>query len=107
MAETTSRGAPIRMCVSCRETSEKRGLLRMVRSASGEAHIDPTGKAPGRGAYLCGAKECLKQALKGKKLGRALRCEISADLIRELEDRMLPTGADAERPGSGDKSYEC
>ena len=94
MAEASRRRTPIRMCVSCRETSEKRDLLRIVRGASGEARVDLTGKAPGRGAYLCGAKECLKQAIKGKRLAKALRCEIPAELIRELEDRLLPTGAD-------------
>lgn len=80
------RKAPIRMCVSCRETSEKRSLLRIVRGPDGQARLDPTGKAPGRGAYLCGAKECLKQAIKAKRLGRALRCEVPAELIKELED---------------------
>ena len=92
------------MCVSCRETSAKRGLLRIVRGADGQVRIDPTGKAPGRGAYLCGAKECLKEALKGKKLGKALRCQIPAELIRELQDRMPSTDADEERRGSGDRS---
>ncbi len=101
------RSAPIRTCVSCREHIEKRELLRIVRGADGKAHVDPTGKAPGRGAYLCGAKECLAQAIKGKKLGRALRCDIQAELIRELEDRTLPVGVVAKGTDSRDKSHEC
>ena len=47
--------------------------------------MDPTGKAPGRGAYLCGAKECLALAIKANKVGRALRCEIPERVLSELK----------------------
>lgn len=93
--------------MSCRETSEKRALIRIVRRADGQVVVDPTGKAPGRGAYLCGAKECLKQAVKGKRLGKALRCEIPAELIRELEDRLLPTGAGEPCSDNGDRAMNA
>lgn len=87
------RKVPVRMCVSCRETAEKRNLLRVVRGSDGQARIDPKGNAPGRGAYLCGSEECFSRALKGKKLSRALRCEVSESLIRELENRVLSADA--------------
>ncbi len=51
-----TRKTPIRTCVSCRSSSEKKQLIRMVRTADGDVRVDPTGKMPGRGAYLCGAK---------------------------------------------------
>ena len=79
------RKAPIRTCVSCRTSGEKKELIRIVRSADGEVRIDPTGKMPGRGAYLCGAKECSELAVKAKKLSKALRCEIPERLKAELE----------------------
>lgn len=104
MADVAGRKTPIRTCVSCRQSSEKRALIRIVRGVDGRVGIDPSGKAPGRGAYLCGAKECTKQAIKGKKLGRALRCDIPVEFIRELEERMLLTDAGAERRGSGDEA---
>ncbi len=75
---------PIRSCVSCRVHSEKKSLIRIVRSPDGQVRMDPTGKAPGRGAYLCGAKECIAQAIKKNKLGRALRCEVPESLKTEL-----------------------
>lgn len=53
--------------------------------ADGTVCVDPTGKMPGRGAYLCGEKDCLSLAIKHRKLGRALRCEIPESLTRELE----------------------
>ncbi|WP_018466954.1 YlxR family protein [Calidithermus timidus] len=43
---------PERMCVACRRRRPKRELLRIVLTAEGPV-IDPTGKKPGRGAYVC------------------------------------------------------
>ncbi|MCX8053528.1 MAG: YlxR family protein [Armatimonadetes bacterium] len=79
------RKMPIRTCVSCRTSLDKKSLIRIVRTSDGEVRLDPTGKAPGRGAYLCGAKECATRAIKANKLGRALRCEIPERVKTELE----------------------
>lgn len=86
--------APIRSCVGCRESSDKKTLLRIVRTTDGEVRIDPTGKMAGRGAYLCDKKDCLRQAIKHKKLSRALRCEIPASVAEELETIMVEDDAE-------------
>ena len=52
---------PMRMCVGCREMKEKRELIRIVRTPEGETALDPTGKKPGRGAYVCRNPECLRR----------------------------------------------
>jgi len=93
------RKKTIRTCVSCRTSSEKKALLRVVKTANGEVLIDPSGKTPGRGAYLCGAKECAARALKTNKLGRALRCEIPEEIRTQLENIAVE---DNERQGNGD-----
>ena len=80
------RKVPIRSCVACRTSGDKRNLVRVVRTAAGEVVVDTTGKMPGRGAYLCPSKECLRKALKEKRLTRALRVEIPEDAIRQLEN---------------------
>ena len=80
------RKVPIRSCVACRTSGDKRNLVRVVRTASGDVLVDTTGKMPGRGAYLCPSKECLRKALKEKRLTRALRVEIPEDTIRQLEN---------------------
>ncbi|MCE5199932.1 MAG: YlxR family protein [Armatimonadota bacterium] len=79
----------IRTCVSCRDSSAKKELIRIVRTADGDVRIDPTGKMPGRGAYLCGARECLVRAFKGNKLSRALRCEVPESIKLELENLVV------------------
>ena len=83
-----TRKTPMRMCVGCREMKEKKSLIRVVRSPEGEVSLDPTGKRPGRGAYVCREGECLRKALKQKQLERQLQVtlteEVSAALNAEL-----------------------
>ncbi len=66
---------PQRTCIACRRSDAKRGLLRLVRDADGRVALDPSGKRPGRGAYLCHDPACWEQALRRNGLARALRVE--------------------------------
>ena len=66
---------PIRTCVVCRQTSDKRTLLRVVRRPEkdgGGVVADPKGKMSGRGAYVCAAAECIDKALRQKRFERSL-----------------------------------
>jgi uncharacterized protein len=75
---TIQRRPPTRTCVSCRTEREKGDLVRIVRTRSGqdaqnvEVRVDPTGKASGRGAYLCADAACWSKALKTRAVQRAL-----------------------------------
>ena len=73
-----------RTCVGCGEESPKRTLLRVVRSPVGEVRYDPTGKANGRGAYLCADLACIAAAKKKKSLSRALKTEVPESVYEEL-----------------------
>lgn len=65
---------PLRMCVGCREMRPKRELVRVVCSKDGQISVDLTGKAAGRGAYVCPTEECLKKPLKHVRLkGHSLK----------------------------------
>lgn len=57
-------------------------LVRLVRSDDGAIAVDARGEAPGRGAYVCAAAECLEQGLRRERLAHAFRkpCRVSADL---------------------------
>ncbi|WP_144352829.1 RNase P modulator RnpM [Sporomusa termitida] len=72
------------MCVGCQEMKAKKELLRVVRSPEGEIVLDPTGKKAGRGAYMCRSQPCLAKAFKEKRLERALKQQISADVYNAL-----------------------
>lgn len=82
------RKIPMRMCVGCREMKPKVSLLRVVKPQEGDAHIDRTGKAPGRGAYVCDNIECLKKAEKIRALDRALDTKIEEGVFRALEKQI-------------------
>ncbi|WP_366921678.1 RNase P modulator RnpM [Metallumcola ferriviriculae] len=80
---------PLRMCLGCRERKDKRELVRVVRSPEGEIHIDPSGKRPGRGAYVCPDKACLAKAIKTKALERSLAGAISEEVRQKLLEEVL------------------
>ncbi len=75
---------PMRMCVGCRQMMPKKELTRVVRDPEGAVHLDATGKASGRGAYLCGRRSCLLKAQKIKALERALDCRIDEAVYEQL-----------------------
>ena len=81
------RKVPQRTCVGCREVLGKRELIRVVRSDD-RVQVDPTGKMPGRGAYLHDRKDCWKRGLDGS-LAHALKIQISPTDWSELEAFML------------------
>lgn len=75
---------PLRKCVGCTESKPKRELIRIVKNKDNEIFVDLTGKANGRGAYICNNPECLEKAKKGKKLNRALEYEIPEEVYGNL-----------------------
>lgn len=79
---------PMRQCLGCREMKPKRELIRVVRSPEGEISLDFKGKAPGRGAYICPAPACLKQAIKAKALERAFSTQIPEAVYVKLNEEM-------------------
>jgi hypothetical protein len=62
---------------------------------------DPTGKAPGRGAYLCGEAACLEAAGKRGRLQRALKAADGdgvAGALDALRAALAGGGGNAGRP---------
>lgn len=82
---------PMRMCVGCREMKPKKELIRVVRQPSGQVILDRTGKAAGRGAYVCPDPACLEKARKIKVIERTLEAAIEPavweQLAKELDAR--------------------
>ena len=75
-----ARHFPVRTCVACRTERQKRDLLRIVRAPDGSVAIDSSGRAAGRGAYICADGSCWAAALKKKSIERALGVPIPAEL---------------------------
>lgn len=86
MAKKTSKRVkhiPQRTCVGCRTVMPKRQLIRIVRSPDG-VQVDPTGKLPGRGAYLHDQRSCWERGLKGA-LAHALKTELATEDRERLQ----------------------
>lgn len=79
------RKQPQRTCIGCRQVFTKRELVRLVRTPNGEILVDPTGKAAGRGAYLCRNRGCWLAALKGNRIEQALHTPLSAEDRAQIE----------------------
>lgn len=82
------RKVPLRKCVGCGEQKPKKELIRIVKNKDGDLFVDFTGKANGRGAYICSDIKCLQTARKRKALNRALETEISDEIFERLEQEL-------------------
>ena len=76
---------PMRTCVVCGESYPKRELVRIVRTPEGRVEIDPQGKKPGRGAYLCHKPSCWDLQVAVPRLQRSLRVTFDEEARAALE----------------------
>lgn len=75
---------PKRTCIGCNEVKLKKDLIRVVKNKENQIFMDKTGKANGRGAYLCNDKECLEKAIKSKRLERTFEVQIDEKIYEDL-----------------------
>ena len=96
---TKPRKVSNRTCVACRCSDEKRWFVRVVRTPDGHVVVDPTGKANGRGAYLCAKPECFDVARQRRRLDTALKVNLKDDdydRLRRDFDGLLSRTSDSD-----------
>ena len=76
---------PLRMCIACREMKPKKEMFRVVRNAEGEVYPDYTGKAPGRGAYICSQEACRAKLSSKKLLNKAFSMAVDEQVYQGIE----------------------
>ena len=81
------------MCVACREMKEKREMFRVVKNAAGEIFADFSGKAAGRGAYICNNDECMKRLKKQRLINKAFSAPVSDEVYRRIEEEVQSQNA--------------
>ena len=86
-----ARKTPVRTCVACGRVDGKRDFVRVVRDAEGYTRIDPSGKAPGRGAYLCPESACFEAAVARRRLAPALRVSLAEEDVERLRNEFETT----------------
>ncbi len=83
------KSIPQRTCIGCNLKADKNSFIRIVKNKEGKITVDRTGKASGRGAYICDSIECLEKAIKGKKLEKAFEMKIDENVYNDLRGVML------------------
>ncbi|EGL81944.1 protein of unknown function DUF448 [Caldalkalibacillus thermarum TA2.A1] len=90
------RKIPLRKCVACEEMMPKKSLIRVVRTPEHEVKLDPTGKASGRGAYICASPSCFQLARKKNALDRSLKVKVSDEIYDLLEQQVQEWGREQD-----------
>lgn len=85
---TKVRKTPMRTCIGCREQKPKKELIRIVKNKENEVFLDRTGKANGRGAYICDDISCLEKVIKSRALNRTFSMDIKEEVYDELRKSM-------------------
>lgn len=80
---------PQRMCIGCQEMKPKKELIRVVKNSEGIIKVDLTGKAPGRGAYICKSQECLEKAIKTKRFEKNFETKIDESIFQRLREELI------------------
>ncbi len=98
--KTRPKHVPQRTCVVCRETNAKLTLTRIVRTSETTFDVDLTGRADGRGAYLCSDAACWRKAATTPILAKALRVapdEASIQRLQEFAATLIPATIENEQ----------
>ena len=76
----------LRKCISCGEFKPRENMIKITKEhKTGKPIINPDSKTFGRSVYLCYNQSCVEQALKKKKLNKALKISMSVDLKGQLD----------------------
>ena len=78
-----NKKVPMRRCVGCME-SKPQGELTRIAYYEGELTVDLTGRAKGRGVYLCQDAECIEKAEKRRALQRSFRTDLSKTALEHV-----------------------
>lgn len=85
----TTKKTPLRMCLACREMKGKKEMIRIVKNKDGDIFLDFSGKAAGRGAYLCNQQECVQKLRKQRLINRAFSSEVPMEVYDRIEEEFL------------------
>lgn len=74
---------PMRRCVGCMESKPKKELTR-IAYYEGELTVDTTGRAKGRGVYLCHDPKCMEMAKKKRALQRSFQTDLKKEALEAV-----------------------
>ena len=80
------RKIPLRQCIACRELKEKKAMLRIVKNSEGIIFLDFSGKAAGRGAYICDQPDCITKLKAKRMIDKAFSCRVDDKVYASIEE---------------------
>lgn len=86
---TAIKQTEIRRCVACRQSFHKSELLRVIKNSAREISFDETGKAQGRGAYVCKSPECIATITKRRNFDKVFKCKVPDELYEKIKEKIL------------------
>lgn len=105
MTMVKQRKIPMRKDLLTNEMFPKKEMVRIVKNKEGEVSIDPTGKKPGRGAYVGLNLEAVKKAKDKKVIERVFETELDSSFYDELIDYVEHQAARMELFGDIGKKH--
>lgn len=76
-----------RKCISCGEIKPRDEMMKITKEyLTGKLVLNPDSVTFGRSAYLCYNQSCIEQALKKKRINKALKINMGIDLKGLLEN---------------------
>jgi len=72
---------PMRTCAVCRSSQPKRQMTRVVRATDGSVALDPSGRAAGRGTYICADPACRDPQRLAAAVQHALKTAVEPDAL--------------------------
>jgi len=72
---------PMRTCAACHQVRPKRAMTRVVRAPDGLVSVDLSGRAAGRGTYICDDPACREPARLAEAIKRALNAVVEPGVL--------------------------
>ena len=79
----------LRKCAGCGELKSRNDMIKITKEfLTGKVIVNPDSKTFGRSVYLCYNQNCIEQALKKNRLGKALKISTALDLKGQLDGQL-------------------
>jgi predicted RNA-binding protein YlxR (DUF448 family) len=87
---------PERQCVVCKTMKPKAELVRVVKTPEGEIKLDETGKANGRGAYVCKTGDCAEKLQKSRRMEKTFSKRVPDEIYNNLRQLNRPDEGESD-----------
>lgn len=78
---------PMRTCIGCRESKPKKEMIR-IACFEGGLRVDVTGRAKGRGVYVCRDPECLAKVKSRGAIKRGFRMDFDEEALQRVYEEL-------------------